>query len=355
MYTHCPHCLTVFRIHAEQLTQARGQVRCGVCNNCFNALETLTEHLAPLPASAAPSGAALGHGAQFAPPEQHAPVSLAEPAQAAEQTATLGAEHEIDLETLGVSLTTAGEPAEAGEQVAVAPERKAPPFSAEPPEGDEGVVLSLPERAVAAQTPDITAPPHEKEDVPMIPLSAEEDHALPDLGIIAAEPLPVTAEEDSGSRLQTALWAGVNIALIALLLGQYAYFNRHDLVQYPELRPWLSQLCAVASCDTPLRRDVSRITLANRIVESHPRVPNALLIDATLVNDADFPQPYPLLEIRFSDLNNHLVAGRRFRPGEYLAAGTSLQSGLPPHQAVHITLEISDPGKEAVGFQFEML
>ena len=66
-------------------------------------------------------------------------------------------------------------------------------------------------------------------------------------------------------------------------------------------------------------------------------------------------QPYPLLEIRFSDLSNQLVAGRRFRPSEYLPGDASLQAGMPPHQPVHISLAIVDPGKEAVSFQFELL
>jgi hypothetical protein len=117
----------------------------------------------------------------------------------------------------------------------------------------------------------------------------------------------------------------------------------------------LTRLCALMSCDAPLRRDVSRITLVNRIVQSHPNHPNALLIDAPLVNEADFPQPYPLLEIRFSNLNNQLVAGRRFRPNEYLPANTPLQAGMPPHRPVHVSLEIVDPGKEAVSFLFDLL
>ena len=187
------------------------------------------------------------------------------------------------------------------------------------------------------------------------PLSDPADSKLPDLGIIAAEPRRISTTEPGSGRLKTAVWTITNIVLILVLLGQYAYFNRNDLSQYPELRPWLTRFCALVSCNTPLRRDVSRISLVNRLVQSHPSRPNALLIEATLVNEADFPQPYPLLEIRFSDLNNQLVAGRRFRPSEYLPAGTSLQAGMPPHQPVHISLEIADPGKEAVSFQFELM
>ncbi len=43
MYTQCPDCDTAFRVTAEVLKQAAGQVRCGGCGNAFNALEYLSE------------------------------------------------------------------------------------------------------------------------------------------------------------------------------------------------------------------------------------------------------------------------------------------------------------------------
>ena len=43
MYTQCPDCATVFRVTAEALRIAQGDVRCGVCSTTFNALENLSE------------------------------------------------------------------------------------------------------------------------------------------------------------------------------------------------------------------------------------------------------------------------------------------------------------------------
>ena len=43
MYTQCPDCATVFRVTAEALRIAQGDVRCGVCATTFNALENLSE------------------------------------------------------------------------------------------------------------------------------------------------------------------------------------------------------------------------------------------------------------------------------------------------------------------------
>ena len=43
MYTQCPDCATVFRVTADALRSAQGNVRCGVCSTSFNALENLSE------------------------------------------------------------------------------------------------------------------------------------------------------------------------------------------------------------------------------------------------------------------------------------------------------------------------
>ena len=58
MYTQCPECGSAFRVTAEVLQQARGKVRCGNCRAAFNALDHLSESLAP---RSEPSDAETGH------------------------------------------------------------------------------------------------------------------------------------------------------------------------------------------------------------------------------------------------------------------------------------------------------
>ncbi len=45
MYTRCPHCDTVFRVTPQQLQVSSGQVRCGRCQEVFDAFSTLTSRL----------------------------------------------------------------------------------------------------------------------------------------------------------------------------------------------------------------------------------------------------------------------------------------------------------------------
>ena len=335
MYTQCPQCETLFRISAVQLAQARGTVRCGVCAHAFDALESLNERPEPLRREASYS----------APPPQP------------DRADTLP-DTSSDLE----------------------PESTPIEFAAAPLGGD-AAGLHIPEAAADEDLPQHTiTQPHDAIDLPPFKLAPERPvDAAPwisaearsarlepvvgtrEIGDVLSpandeeRPAPPAARPRNQRGVQTAAWGIANVALIVLLLGQYTYFHRDELAQYPELRPWLARLCDIAACDVPLRKDAARISLMNRVVQSHPQHDNALLIDATLVNEAGYTQPYPLLDLRFSDLNNRLVAGRRFRPEEYLPPGTPVAAGMPPKQPVKFSLELADPGKEAVSFQFNLL
>ncbi|MEO8631547.1 MAG: MJ0042-type zinc finger domain-containing protein, partial [Betaproteobacteria bacterium] len=52
MYTRCPHCETHFRVTREQLQASSGQVRCGRCQEVFDAFATLAAQLPPTPPKA---------------------------------------------------------------------------------------------------------------------------------------------------------------------------------------------------------------------------------------------------------------------------------------------------------------
>ncbi|RMD80566.1 MAG: DUF3426 domain-containing protein [Gammaproteobacteria bacterium] len=154
-------------------------------------------------------------------------------------------------------------------------------------------------------------------------------------------------------------WVLLNAALALLLLAQVAYAERGELAQRPAWRPWLEMLCAAAGCSLPPRRDLQRLVLEERRVEADPRRPGVLVVEALLANEAGFAQPYPLLELRFTDLQGRLVAGRRFRPREYLPPrlrpGEATRAFLGPGQAVRLRLRLRDPGPQAVNYSFALL
>ncbi len=153
----------------------------------------------------------------------------------------------------------------------------------------------------------------------------------------------------------TLAWTAINLFLIILLVAQYVYFTRDDLAHYPELRPSLEAMCGVMGCEIPLMRDVKRISLVNRDLRSHPDGANALLVKATLINNAPFSQPYPVLQLSLSNATGQVVAVRRFQPVDYIGKAVNLKEGMAPHQPVEVVLELVDPGQSAISFEFEFL
>ena len=63
MLTRCPSCATHFRVTPEQLKARSGRVRCGQCQNVFNALDSLIEE--PLVVAMPPTAVAVSPAPTF--------------------------------------------------------------------------------------------------------------------------------------------------------------------------------------------------------------------------------------------------------------------------------------------------
>jgi len=160
-------------------------------------------------------------------------------------------------------------------------------------------------------------------------------------------------EEKPHSPIKLILGILAILAFSAALLGQLAFFRSSQLVdKVPALRPMVEKFCNTAPCIYSGPRDVNQIKLVSRDIRLHPKVDNALLISATFINRASFKQAYPDITITLSDLSGAMVAQRQFKPAEYLGRLNSpfllMSSGKP----VQIALEVVDPGKDAVNFEF---
>ncbi len=58
MYTRCPHCTTIFRVTAEQLRTAHGDVPCVTCGQSFGALDSLSDDVTTLIGALSPAATA---------------------------------------------------------------------------------------------------------------------------------------------------------------------------------------------------------------------------------------------------------------------------------------------------------
>ncbi len=153
----------------------------------------------------------------------------------------------------------------------------------------------------------------------------------------------------------TMLYTLGTIVLSTTLLLQFAWFYRDSLLRQPQLHTYVAQLCQHIECDRLQLRDPARIELSQRNVYTHPTESNALMVSLTLVNRAPFSQDFPDIQIEFSDVAGNVVAARRLRPEEYLNADTDNPRALLPDAPVSLALEIVDPGKQALTYEFRFL
>ena len=146
-------------------------------------------------------------------------------------------------------------------------------------------------------------------------------------------------------------WVGVILACLGLVLvGQIFYFQLPAWSRDPGLRPIYQTVCGWFGCELPAMRDIREMRTRNLVVRSHPELSGALIVDAVIVNQAGFEQSFPDLELRFTAVGGQLVAGRRFTPAEYLAGELDPGQLMPPDTPVQVSLEIEDPGPDAVNY-----
>lgn len=145
-------------------------------------------------------------------------------------------------------------------------------------------------------------------------------------------------------------WGLLNLLAALGLAGQYVAYNFAELSRQDQYRPWFEQLCPTLGCTLPSKVDIDQIKSSNLVVRSHPEFSGALVVDAIIYNRASFSQPFPLLEMRFADVNGKLLASRRFKPSEYLAGELAGNAEMPQQTPIHISLDILDPGTQAVNY-----
>ena len=88
-------------------------------------------------------------------------------------------------------------------------------------------------------------------------------------------------------------WVVVGLLLIIVLGGQLGWANRDMLIRDPLVGGWLRTACDTAGCELPLVAAPKQLRLLASNVQAHPSVSGALMISASVRNDAIFSQPFP--------------------------------------------------------------
>lgn len=161
------------------------------------------------------------------------------------------------------------------------------------------------------------------------------------------------------SLIPSVMWGIGTILLTLSLIIEYIWFNRNDYIREPGILAEVDNLCLEFDCTNLSFRAPSQIELVSRNIYSHPNEKQALMVNVTIKNNAAFSQPYPTMKIDFTDIRGNTIATRNFLPQEYLYALNLQQDGhenlLAPYTNRDITIEIVDPGIEALTYEFDFL
>jgi predicted Zn finger-like uncharacterized protein len=340
VYTQCSKCETVFRLSAEALRAAGGQVRCGRCGEVFNALARLAED-----ATAFPSGESSLESETRADAilQSVEPVSTAAaPSQEGDEIAQLkvldaaGEESDLDAsleftlppgELDRIFIETSPSPLQLlAASVKPSPAQGAPaplvPAPAEPVQAASAQTESAP----AARIPGLEV----SEDIRQEMLSNYQRAELPEINA------------PRGPQLPHAVWVSAAVVLALLLVFQVVQTNQEWLSGHTPLQGGGGKPAAV----------LSTYQLRQWGVTGDPGANGTLRVRASIMNAAAQLQPYPLLRVTLADRFGARVGAREFEPAEYL--GKAPARMLAPGERVDATLNILDPGKDAEGFEIDV-
>ena len=345
MQTECPHCHTLFRVNEEQLQAADGQVRCGKCNTVFTAEVMPTAEtvlIEPDESELLVDEIAIDEleEVEIEVGELTIPDTISSPEIEASELESDALELPIDeSEQPNLRLINSDNVIPGEDEIEIEVD-----FYPDLTESQIGA-LSLNRPHEAANQPNLATTTTDESDDPIPVLLNEDSSYAPDQLYPELENAPLSSPAGNTGYIIAA------IVLILLFIGQSTYLLRDHLAERG-LRPVMERFCQHLNCELALARAPDSIILKRREIRSHPNIKNALSVTATIVNQADFRQAYPILQIQFQNIEGQLVAGRDFLPGEYLPDDVQIKSGIAPHTPVNIALELVDPGEKAINFLF---
>jgi len=345
LVTQCPTCKTRFRVTQSQLSMAGGRVRCGACLGVFTGSENLVlssvPRLRPGESADAALDALLDELRDDSAVRPLATPNYSTKGKQSPQTAPYGdpaaqpalpsdAESEAD--------------AAADPMPPVAESAAESALRDEPAARDQIVRYPSPDSADDDGNRDRSDTPMDRAPADVMPRRPV--RATFDLGV---DPEELVAAPTRRRRRRWVVWPML-LLCVFVLAAQVMYLQFDVWSKNLEIRPVYSWVCARIGCRLPELRALDRLVSKNLVVRANPEVPGALLVDALIINEAPFAQPFPVIEVRFSSMGGNLIAGRRFRPDEYLAGELRGAKQMTPMTPVHISLDIDDPGQDAVNY-----
>jgi len=394
VYTQCSKCETVFKLSAEVLRTAGGQVRCGRCGEIFNALARLAEdssafavtesafelesradsileslgtpqvaqQVAEEAASdkeeAPPPGVEIARLEVLDWPEEEAEEpdsTVHESAPAAHDPANVLSDggttdagaHNEDEQKHGASADANQERVDADAPTTEVLDDRSLEFSLPPGELDRIFVESRKREPRPPLEPILH--PEPRQPAERVRAAVNVVRPRNRVGGFAAREFVRDREPDERRKI----WLGGALVLVLLLMAQILHKNREAIAQaHNPLAVVMRAMYGALGSPLPAPANLAAYQLRQWGVTGDPDANGTLRLRASILNIAAQLQPYPLLRVTLADRFGKSIGRRDFEPAEYVGKPTARL--LAPGERVDATLAILDPGKNAEGFEIDV-
>ena len=336
--TSCPACETQFLLTKAHLKAYRGKVQCGHCQHIFNAKNRLTEvaddsleesqHQAEHQTEQSPSTRNIDEIANVNVliTNENAPLN-----DASSATAISANQYESDELTDSQSVedkTSTNKPIK---------------------QRLNGVLENVPNLSDLASAEQLSNLPYVEGPYvdDYVPISDEafvldDDISAP---IIIEDLTNEPAFTKTKFNYKNSLLPLAVMLLLILALLQTVYFNRTLIAaQYPVFKPMLIQACQWIQCDINLPKQLALLSIDDSDMQESDDYKDVINFSSMLINNANYNQTYPNIELTLTDTEDEPVLRRIVKPEEYLKNTDDIVAGIGAHaeQRLNIAINVRD-------------
>ncbi len=362
LITQCPACTTLFKVVPDQLRISDGWVRCGQCDEVFDANAHLQAVAPVLLRPVAPDPAATP-----APPQKAiAPTQdMDQPDAAAPDDGPVSVPLEVAVET----------PVEPTHHVF-----KSDWTDEETPPPTEEEMHAWVLAAVASEGSDLKTqssalmdamPRYLEVQAPTPESSYEDDLAIESTQAPTGEPQADDASElegpqDGGPRLSfmkpvraPSVWSRPPVRAtllvlrvvfgVALVLQTLVHQRDWLAAKAPATRPMVVGLCELMGCQVSPLREIEVVVIdSSAFVKIRP---NAYRVHFTLKNTAVYEVGTPSLELTLTNTGDQAIVRRVFSPQEFGIQQTSMAPSTEMNAVVSIGVQLADDAERVSGYR----
>lgn len=162
----------------------------------------------------------------------------------------------------------------------------------------------------------------------------------------------VDAKSKSTSAAITWFMGVFALMLLLTAMMQSIYFLRTEIATfYPKTKVYLVAACEKIGCNIDLPKNIDLIVIDDSDMQEDADYVGLIHLSSTLINQANFSQAYPNIELTLTNIDNIPKLRRIFKPNEYLPNHADILKGLAPGEEIKVELAITTQDEAITGYR----